>query len=70
MKIVWRLFEKYKILIFFFINKLDRVGVDKDKVIEEIKKNLIKDICYIDKSFIKFKVDKEFNYESKDNSNI
>ncbi|OOM13831.1 elongation factor G [Clostridium saccharobutylicum] len=68
-KTVWRLLEKYKISTFFFINKLDRVGADKDKVIEEIKKNLTKDICYIDKSSIKFKADKEFNYESKDNSN-
>lgn len=47
-KTVWNLLRKYKIPTFFFINKLDRIGSDKKKVIGEIKKELTENICEID----------------------
>ncbi|OOM77990.1 TetM/TetW/TetO/TetS family tetracycline resistance ribosomal protection protein [Clostridium sp. BL-8] len=45
---VWNLLRKYNVSTIFFINKLDRVGADKDRVIKEIKKDLTKDICYLE----------------------
>ncbi|CUP10471.1 GTP-binding protein [Clostridium disporicum] len=45
---VWQLLKKYKVPTFIFINKLDRVNADKDKVINEIKRVLSKDLFYID----------------------
>lgn len=47
-KTVWRLLRKYNIPSIFFINKLDRVGSNKERVLEEIKKDLTKDACYFD----------------------
>ena len=49
-KTVWRLLRKYNVPSIFFINKLDRVGANKVRVLEEIKKDLTKDICYLDTS--------------------
>lgn len=49
-KTVWRLLRKYNVPSIFFINKLDRVGANKERVLEEIKKDLTKDICYLDAS--------------------
>lgn len=48
---LWQLLRKYKVPIFFFINKIDRVGANLSLVIEEIKANLTYDICFIDESF-------------------
>jgi small GTP-binding protein len=50
-KTVWNLLRKYNIPTIFFINKLDRVGADKERVINEIKRDLTKDVCYIDDNF-------------------
>lgn len=47
-KTVWNLLRRYNVPTFFFINKLDRIGADKNRVINEIKKELIEDICPID----------------------
>ena len=47
-KTVWNLLRKYNIPTFFFINKLDRVGADKNRVISEIKKELTKNVCPVD----------------------
>ena len=44
---VWELLNKHKVPIFFFINKMDRIGADIDLVLEEIGSKLTKDICYI-----------------------
>lgn len=44
---VWQLLKKHKIPSFFFINKIDRIGADVDRVLEEIRINLMGDICYI-----------------------
>lgn len=45
---VWNLLRKYNIPTIFFINKIDRIGADIQKVISEININLSKDICYIE----------------------
>lgn len=47
---VWQLLRKYNIPTFIFINKIDRVNADKDKVISEIKRSLSKDIVYINEN--------------------
>ncbi|MGN0143603.1 MAG: GTP-binding protein [Clostridium sp.] len=47
-KTVWRLLKKYNIPIFFFINKLDRVGADKDRIIEEIKNEFTSNVCNVE----------------------
>ena len=51
-KTVWNLLRKYNVPSMFFINKLDRIGADKERVIKEIKRDLTKDVCYIENSFI------------------
>ena len=45
---VWRLLREYNVPTFFFINKLDRTGADLENVINEIKANLTKNVCYIE----------------------
>ncbi|MFU7515103.1 GTP-binding protein [Clostridium sp. HCS.1] len=45
---IWTLLKKYNVPTFFFINKMDRIGANLEKIIEEIKENLTSDICYID----------------------
>lgn len=47
---VWQLLRKYNVPTFIFINKLDRVNADKDKVMNEIKRVLSKDIFYIEEN--------------------
>jgi small GTP-binding protein len=37
---LWRLLDMYQIPVFLFVNKMDQVGTDKDKLMEEIKKQL------------------------------
>lgn len=51
-KTVWKLLRKYNIPCFFFINKLDRTGADKNRVIKEIERELTNDVFYIDSNVI------------------
>lgn len=37
---LWRLLELYKIPVFIFVNKMDQIGTDKGKLLEELKKQL------------------------------
>lgn len=37
---LWRLLKKYKIPVFLFVNKMDQVGTNKGKLLEEIKSRL------------------------------
>lgn len=37
---LWRLLSIYKIPVFIFINKMDQVGTDKEKLIKELKQRL------------------------------
>jgi len=39
-KTLWRLLELYKIPVFIFVNKMDQSGTDKNKLMEEIQKQL------------------------------
>ncbi|MDQ0430266.1 small GTP-binding protein [Planomicrobium stackebrandtii] len=48
---VWQLLEKYKVPVFFFINKTDREGAEPNQVLEEIRLNFSKDACDINGSF-------------------
>lgn len=48
---VWELLRKNKVPVFFFINKMDREAADIDRVLNEIKTNLTKDVCLISKEF-------------------
>jgi len=41
---LWKLLERYKVPVFLFINKMDQIGADKNKITEEIQKNL-SDAC-------------------------
>lgn len=48
---VWQLLKKHKVPTFFFINKIDRTGAKVEVVLEEIKCNLTKEVCFITESF-------------------
>ena len=37
---LWRLLDVYKIPVFLFVNKMDQLGADKEKLLEELKKIL------------------------------
>jgi len=42
---VWQLLRKHRIPTFFFLNKIDRVGADVDRVMDEIRMHLTADVC-------------------------
>lgn len=46
-EIIWELLRKHDIPTFFFINKTDRVGADANRVFEEIKENLTKEVFFV-----------------------
>lgn len=50
-KTIWNLLKSRNIPIFTFLNKMDRIGADKDLVLDDIKKNLSKDIFFIDRNY-------------------
>lgn len=39
-KTLWRLLDMYQIPVFLFVNKMDQMGTDKDKLMREIKRQL------------------------------
>ncbi|MDO0825143.1 translation factor GTPase family protein [Desulfosporosinus nitroreducens] len=39
-KTLWRLLHTYRIPVFLFINKMDQIGADKDKLMKELKNQL------------------------------
>ncbi|AET69189.1 small GTP-binding protein domain protein [Desulfosporosinus orientis DSM 765] len=39
-KTLWRLLHTYRIPVFLFVNKMDQIGTDKDKLKKELKKQL------------------------------
>lgn len=41
---VWQLLKKYRVPVFIFINKTDREGADVDRVLEEVRAQLTKDV--------------------------
>lgn len=43
-KLLWQLLEMHGIPVFIFVNKMDMAGTDKVKILEELSKNLSKDI--------------------------
>ena len=56
-KTVWNLLRKNKIPTIIFVNKLDRVNADKEKVLDNIRKDLSKDVFYFDEEKNDFKKD-------------
>ncbi|BCZ46137.1 tetracycline resistance protein [Clostridium gelidum] len=70
-KTVWKLLRKYNVSTMFFINKLDRVGADKDRVLKEIRRDLTKDVCYIENNFVHSDHEEDrVNYVKDDNNLI
>lgn len=57
---VWQLLRKHHVPTFFFINKIDRVGADAKRVVNEIRQHLTEDIIDITESLT---VDGEMNTE-------
>ena len=51
-KTVWNLLEKNNVPTFIFINKMDRAGYDKERIIKDIHRELSKDIFFIAKEDI------------------
>ncbi|MGG0453260.1 translation factor GTPase family protein [Priestia megaterium] len=49
---VWQLLQKHRVPVFFFINKIDRVGADPERVINDIKHNLTPDVFDITSELI------------------
>lgn len=47
---VWELIKKHQIPAFFFINKIDRIGADVERVMDEIRVNLTEDVCLLNSS--------------------
>ena len=41
---VWQLLKEYKVPVFVFLNKLDRIGADPERVIQQMKNRLAADI--------------------------
>ncbi|WP_338753134.1 translation factor GTPase family protein [Bacillus sp. FJAT-52991] len=56
---VWQLLRKHNIPTFFFINKIDRIGADIDRVLEELQSEFSPDICEIADSFHPNKMNEE-----------
>ncbi|NYF25582.1 translation factor GTPase family protein [Sporosarcina sp. JAI121] len=48
---VWQLLRKHHVPTFIFINKIDREGTDIENVIQEIRSNLVEDVCDLTLSF-------------------
>lgn len=46
---IWNLLRKHKIPTFIFVNKIDRTGIDFNKVFRDLKNNLSEDIVYLEK---------------------
>lgn len=44
---VWNLLQAYQVPTLMFINKVDRVGADVDKVLAEIRTELSQDVCHV-----------------------
>ncbi len=44
-EIIWEALKRRGIPVIFFINKIDRVGADIDKVIMQIRQRLTKELC-------------------------
>lgn len=58
---IWSMLRKNNIPTFIFINKVDRTGADIDKILNEIRINLTKDLLYIDSD-----ITNEINEEDKE----
>lgn len=60
---VWNLLKEYKKPVFFFINKCDREGYDRDNVINEIRKNLTEDVVFLEGDYLENEEVQEFTAE-------
>lgn len=53
---VWRLLRKYNVPTFIFINKIDRIGANVDKIIDEIKIKLDENVINFTENYEKDKL--------------
>lgn len=56
---VWRLLREHHVPTFFFINKIDRIGADSAKVLEEIRSNFTSDVIDITETLTKDQMNEE-----------
>ncbi|WP_040209029.1 GTP-binding protein [Neobacillus jeddahensis] len=56
---VWRLLQQHKVPTFFFINKIDRVGADPEKVLNEIRVHLTEDVCDLTNTLFNWEMSEE-----------
>lgn len=49
---VWNLLKHYNKPVFFFINKCDREGYDKDSVLKEIRDNFTEDVVFLGDDYL------------------
>lgn len=49
---IWRLLEQQQIPVFFFLNKIDGLGADVNRTLEEIREKLTDEVCCFDDGLI------------------
>ena len=59
---LWNLLKNRKIPTFIFINKIDRVGADVDKVYQELKRRFSEDICFLSNNSLLNLSDEEIEF--------
>ena len=59
---LWNLLKKRKIPTFIFINKIDRVGADVNKVYQQLKRRFSEDICLLSNNSLMNLSDEEIEF--------
>ena len=59
---LWNLLKKRKIPTFIFINKIDRVGADVNKVYQQLKRRFSEDICLLSNNSLTNLSDEEIEF--------
>ena len=59
---LWNLLKNRKIPTFIFINKIDRVGADVDKVYQQLKRRFSEDICLLSNNSLMNLSDEEIEF--------
>ena len=59
---LWNLLKNRKIPTFIFINKIDRVGADVNKVYQQLKRRFSEDICLLSNNSLMNLSDEEIEF--------